>query len=479
LRNRSEVNVKHGTILVVDDEEVVCQSCALLLSEQGHEVRTSQDPHQALVMAREHPYDVILVDLKMPTLDGMSFLRTIKDLHIDTEVIVMTGFAEFTTAVEAVKLGAFDYIPKPFNPDQLVIATEKALKAREIRAENRYLRRELQARYKFETIVGNSATMRAVYDVIEQVSTSNVTVLIRGESGTGKELVARAIHFNSPRKSRRFVAVDCGALHENLLESELFGHAKGAFTGATSTKKGLFEIADGGTLLLDEIGHTSLALQTKLLRVLQQRVYTPVGDTRERKTDMRLIAATNKDLDAMVADGSFRQELFYRINIVPITLPPLRQRKEDIPVLAMHFIKKFRAETGQEVPEISPEAMQLLMDYAWPGNVRELENVMHRVSVLSTAPTIGPAQLPIEMRQSLPARSMAVPRTSRELKEQKKEMREKSVEEIERCFVLEALQRNDWNVSRAAVEVDMQRSNFQALMRRYRIAKPLNKGYST
>ena len=321
--------------------------------------------------------------------------------------------------------------------------------------------------------------MRAVYDLIEHVSTSNVTVLIRGESGTGKELVARAIHFNSPRKSRRFVAVDCGALHENLLESELFGHAKGAFTGATSTKKGLFEVADGGTLFLDEIGHTSLALQTKLLRVLQERVYTPVGDTRERKTDMRLIAATNRDLDAMVADGSFRQELFYRISIVPITLPPLRERQEDIPVLAMHFIKKFRAETGQEVPEVSPEAMQLLMDYAWPGNVRELENVMHRISVLSTTPTIGPAQLPVEMRQSLPARPLAVPRTSRELKEQKKEVREKSVEEIERCFVLEALQRNDWNVSRAAAEVDMQRSNFQALMRRYHIAKPHDKGDST
>ena len=230
--------MKHGTILVVDDEEVVCESCALLLAEQGHEVSTSQDAHQGLAMAQEHAYDVILVDLKMPVLDGMSFLRTIKDLRPDTEVIVMTGFAEIATAVEAIKLGAFDYIPKPFNPDQLVIATDKALQAREMRAENRYLRRELQARYKFETIVGNSAAMRAVYDLIEHVSNSSVTVLIRGESGTGKELVARAIHFNSPRKSRRFVAVDCGALHENLLESELFGHVKGAFTGATSDQEG-------------------------------------------------------------------------------------------------------------------------------------------------------------------------------------------------------------------------------------------------
>ena len=319
--------MKNATILVVDDEEVVCQSCELLLSEQGHDVRTTQDPQAGLLMAREHPYELVLVDLKMPGLDGMSLLRTIKDLQPDTEVIVMTGFAEITSAVEAIKLGAFDYIPKPFNPDQLVIATEKALKAREMRAENRYLRRELQSRYRFETIVGSSQAMRAVYDVIEHVSTSNVTVLIQGESGTGKELVARAIHFNSPRKSRRFVAVDCGALHENLLESELFGHAKGAFTGATSTKKGLFEAADGGSLFLDEIGHTSLALQAKLLRVLQERVFTPVGDTRERKTDVRLIAATNRDLNAMVAEGSFRQELFYRLSIVPITLPPLREER--------------------------------------------------------------------------------------------------------------------------------------------------------
>ena len=352
---------------------------------------------QGLLMAREHPYELILVDLKMPGLDGMSFLRTIKDLQPDTEVIVMTGYAEITSAVEAIKLGAFDYIPKPFNPDQLVIATDKALQAREMRAENRYLRRELQSRYKFETIVGSSQAMRAVFDVIEHVSTSNVTVLIRGESGTGKELVARAIHFNSPRKSRRFVAVDCGALHENLLESELFGHAKGAFTGATSTKKGLFEAADGGSLFLDEIGHTSLALQAKLLRVLQERVYTPVGDTRERKTDVRLIAATNRDLDAMVADGSFRQELFYRLSIVPITLPPLRERTEDIPALAAHFLKKFAKKTAVPVPSISPEALHLLLDHAWPGNVRELENVMHRISVLSTAATITPADLPREI----------------------------------------------------------------------------------
>ncbi len=464
--------MKPASILIVDDEEIVCESCSLLLSEQGHEVHTSRDPKMGLALAQQHPFDVVLVDLKMPDLDGMSFLRQLKDLQPDTEVIIMTGFAEFTTAVEAVKLGAFDYVPKPFNPDQLVLIIKKALDARELRAENRYLRRELQSRYKFETIIGSSPAMRAVFDLISHVSASSASVLIRGESGTGKELVARAIHFNSPRKGARFVAVDCGALHENLLESELFGHAKGAFTGASSAKKGLFEVADGGTLFLDEIGHTSLLLQTKLLRVLQERVFTPVGDTRERKTDIRLIAATNKDLDAMVANGEFRQELFYRINIVPITLPALRQRKEDIPVLAIHFLAKFRDEMGGPPAAISHEALDLLLNYDWPGNVRELENVMHRVAVLSNEATVAPTQLPPEIRESSASSALPIPTTSQELKQRKRQLRAAAVEDIERGFILQALERNGWNIARAAADVDMQRPNFQALMRRYRIVKP-------
>ncbi|MCU0962496.1 MAG: sigma-54 dependent transcriptional regulator [Pirellulaceae bacterium] len=464
--------MKHATILVVDDEQVVCQGCTLLLAERGHDVSTSQDSRQALALAQDQQFDVILVDLRMPGLDGMSFLRTIKDVRPDTEVIVMTGYAEIASAVAAIKLGAFDYIPKPFRPEQLVLAVDKALQTRDIRAENRYLRRELQSRYTIDTIVGNSPCMRSVYELIQQVSATNVTVLIRGESGTGKELVARAIHFSSPRKSNRFVAVDCGALHESLLESELFGHAKGAFTGATSTKKGLFEVADGGTLFLDEIAHTSLLLQAKLLRVLQERVFTPVGDTRERKTDMRLVAATNKDLEAMVAEGSFRQELFYRLNIVPITLPPLRARTDDIPALAMHFLRKFRQEAQRDVPDISPEAMQLLMDYPWPGNVRELENAMHRISVLCSAALVTPAQLPVEIGRRPSLSRSAVPTTLQELKHQRQQLRRKAVETLEREFLVEALERHQGNVSRAASEVGMHRSNFQALMRRYGIERP-------
>jgi transcriptional regulator with GAF, ATPase, and Fis domain len=284
--------------------------------------------------------------------------------------------------------------------------------------------------------------------------------------------VARAIHFNSPRKSKRFVAVDCGALHENLLESELFGHVKGAFTGAIANKKGLFEAAEGGSLFLDEVGNTSLTLQTKLLRVLQERVYTPVGDSREHKSDVRLIAATNRDLEAMVAQGTFRQELFYRLSIVPIGLPPLCERGEDIPTLAAHFLKKFTHDHGRPTPTLSPDAQQCLLRYPWPGNVRELENVMQRICVLSNASVVTPAELPPEF---LPLRTVdgdEVPRTSDELKERKRLAREKSIEEVERGFVLAALERTNWNVSRAAQDVQMQRSNFQALMRRHGIVKP-------
>ncbi|MFH1922909.1 MAG: sigma-54 dependent transcriptional regulator [Planctomycetota bacterium] len=462
----------NARILVVDDEDVVCRSCDRLLSEEGHEVDTSLDPRDGLVMAERTPYDVILVDLKMPGIDGMEFLRRAKAVRPDTEVVIMTGFAQISTAVEAIKLGAFDYVPKPLSPDQLIVAVGKALEAREIRSENRYLRRELESRYKFDNMIGRGKEMQAVYDLIVRVACTNTTVLIRGESGTGNVLLAGAFHFNSRRKTLRFVAVVFGALHDSLLESELFGHAKGAFTGALSAKKGLFEVADGGTLLLDEIGNTSVMLQAKLLRVLQERVFTPVGDTRERKTDVRLIAATNKDLNAMVAEGSFREDLFYRLNIVPVYVPPLRNRQGDVPALAMHFLKKFREETGCNVSEIAPDALSLLVDYDWPGNVRELENVVHRAVVLATGSTIQSAQLPLEIRDNAPRLTVSVPMTSEDLKQKKKELREKAVEEVERRFVTEALRRNEGNVTRAAAEVGMLRPNFQALMRKYEIVRP-------
>ena len=459
-------------ILVVDDEEVVCRSCNRLLSEEGYEVDTRQDPTEGLIIAEQNPYDVILVDLKMPGISGMEFLRRIKAVRPDVEVIIMTGFAQISTAVEAIKLGAFDYVPKPLSPDQLVVTIGKALQAREIRSENLYLHRELQSRYKFENMIGRSKAMQDVYDLIVRLSATSTTVLIQGESGTGKELIARAIHFNSPRKTMRFVVVDCGALHDSLLESELFGHVKGSFTGAISAKKGLFEVADKGTLFLDEIGNTSLMLQAKLLRVLQQWTFTPVGHTQEQKTDVRLIAATNKNIEAMVATGDFREDLFYRLNIVPINAPPLRKRSEDVPALAMHFLKKFREETGCDVSEISPEALSLLVEHHWPGNVRELENVIHRAVVLASSNTITSEQLPLEIRDCASLLAIRIPKTSEELKHRKKELREQAVEEVERRFVIEALKRNAWNVPHAAAEVGMQRPNFQVLMRKHHIALP-------
>jgi len=464
--------MSNARILVVDDEEVVCLSCSRLLSEEGYEVDTSADPKVGLAMAEEHPYDVILVDLKMPEIGGMEFLRRVKNIRPDTEVVIMTGFAQISTAVEAIKLGAFDYVPKPLSPDQLVVTIGKTLETREIRSENRYLHSQLQSRYKFENIVGSGKAMQEVYDLVARLAATNTTTLVRGESGTGKELIARAIHFNSSRKTMRFVAVDCGALHESLLESELFGHVKGAFTGAISTKKGLFEVAEGGTLFLDEVGNTSVMLQAKLLRVLQEQVFTPVGHTQERKTDVRIIAATNRDLAEMVAGGSFREDLYYRLNIVTIEVPPLRKRREDIPALVMHFLSKYREESGSEVSEISPEALRMLVDYAWPGNVRELENVIQRAVVLANGKTITSEQLLPEIQGDTPRLTFKVPRTSEELKQRKKQLREKAVEEVERRFVTKALERNGWNITHAAADVGMQRPNFQALMRQHRIAPP-------
>ncbi len=457
-------------ILVVDDEEIVCRSCVNVLTSEGYRVDWTVRPREGLNLVAQQPYDVILLDLRMPEIDGLELLRRVKEICPDCQVVMMTGYADVATAVEAMKLGAFDYVPKPITPDQLAVIVGRALETRDLVSENRYLRRELQAKYRFENIVGESPAMQAVYELVARVAPTQATVLIQGESGTGKELIARAIHYNSPRKDRRFVAVNCAALQDNLLESELFGHVRGAFTGAVTARKGLFEVADGGTLFLDEIAETSFSLQSKLLRVLQERVYTPVGSTEERRTDVRLIAASNKDLSALVSTGRFREDLFYRLNIVTIHVPPLRERREDIPALALHFLQKYRNESRVRVTDIAPEAMALLVDYDWPGNVRQLENVIRRCLILAQSPTIGPDVLPPELKPAVaPALPCTVPRTAEELKRHKKWLRSKAVEEVERQFVLEALRRNNGVVSRAARDVGMQRPNFQALMRKYGI----------
>ncbi len=458
---------KRARILVVDDEEIVLKSCLRILGSD-FQVDTATNGPDALRRVEERPYDLVILDIMMPEMDGIEVLQRIKEAHPDIDVVMITGLAEINIAVRAMKLGAFDYLPKPFEPDQLKLVLERALERRRLVQENLNLKSAVSSKYRFENIIGASPAMQGVYRLIAQCAPTNSTVLITGESGTGKELIARAIHYNSLRKDRPFVAVDCNSLTETLLESELFGHVKGAFTGAISNKRGMFEVADGGTLFLDEIGNISLQTQAKLLRVLQEREFRAVGDTRTQTTNIRLVTATNKDLKAMVAEGSFREDLYYRINIFPIHMPPLRERREDIPALAFHFLNEFRGELGKEVTEISEGAMNALVNYEWPGNVRELENTVHRAMILATSKVIRRAHLAnIIEATGLP--DLEVPHTSDELKRLKKVAREKSVEELEKRFVLEALRRNGWNVTRSAEETGMQRPNFQALMKKYQI----------
>jgi len=455
-------------ILVVDDEEIVVRSCMRILGGADYAVDAARNGAEALQKIDETPYDVVVLDIMMPKIDGMEVLQRVKEAHPDVEVVMVTGLSQIETAVRSMKLGAFDYLPKPFDPDELKLVVERALERRRLLQENLNLKTEVSSKYRFENIIGSSPRMQEMFRLIARSAPTNTTVLLTGESGTGKELVARAIHYNSLRKDKPFVTVDCTSLSENLLESELFGHVKGAFTGAVASKRGLFEVANGGTLFLDEVANISLAIQAKLLRVIQEREFKAVGDTRTQSTDIRLIAATNKDLRAMVAAGSFRDDLFYRLNIFPIELPPLRERREDIAALALHFLRTFSMELGKPVGEISDGAMNVLLNHAWPGNVRELENTLHRAVILATDKVIRKAHL-VNLVASSSANAPEVAKTGDELKRIKKAAREKSVEHIEKAFVLEALRRNAWNVTRSAEETGMQRANFQALMKKYGI----------
>jgi DNA-binding NtrC family response regulator len=459
--------VPNPRILVVDDEMIVCESCKRILEEDGYEVEIALGGKEAFEKMKENPFDIVITDLKMPGIDGMEVLRTLRKEYPDVFVIMITGFSTVETAVEAMKLGAFDYIPKPFTPDEVSIVVKKAIEKKSLLLENIYLRQELQEKYGFHNIVGKSKKMQEIYRIIAKVANTDSTVLIYGGSGTGKELIARAIHFNSPRREKQFVPVDCAVLSENLLESELFGHVRGSFTGAVTTKPGLFEVADGGTVFLDEVGNISLSIQAKLLRVLQEREFTPVGGTKAKKVDIRLIAATNKDLEKMIQEESFREDLYYRLNIVPVTLPPLKERQEDIPLLAVHFLKKYAEEMGKTVKGFTPEAMEKLMKYPWPGNVRELENVIERTVVMMEEEMVREEHLILPGQKEKEKPPEHVPVTSEELKELKKQIREKAVEDVEKAFVLNALERHNWNVTRAAEEVGMLRPNFQALMRKY------------
>jgi len=455
-------------ILIVDDEEIIVRSCLRILSDSSYVVDSVKDGWEALRKVDETDYDIIVLDIMMPKIDGLEVLQHVKERHPDTDVIMMTGLSQVQTAVKAMKLGAFDYLSKPFDPDELKHVVDRALERRRLLQENRTLKSEVSSKYRFENIIGSSAPMQNVFRLIAKCAPTNSTVLITGESGTGKEMIARAIHYNSLRKDQPFVTVDCNTLSEHLLESELFGHIKGSFTGAVANKRGMFEIANNGTLFLDELGNIPLSTQAKLLRVIQEREFRAVGNTNTQKTNVRLVTATNKDLKALVAEGAFREDLYYRINVFPIHSPALRERRDDIPALAFHFLKNFCNELEKPVSVISEGAMSLLMSYDWPGNVRELENTIHRAVILSTDNIIRQAHLG-NIIDTSPRLDLEVPRTSEDLKRIKKIAREKSVEEVEKLFIQETLKRNASNVTRSAEETGMQRANFQALMKKYNI----------
>src|SRR5918997_615476 len=393
-----------ANILIVDDEQGMRQLLSLVFGRAGHQVRAAENGRRALELLRESSADLIVSDVRMPDMGGIELLRAARELSPDIAVVMMTAFATVETAREAFKLGADDFIQKPFDVDELKLIVEKALELRQLKQEIQDWRKTQSERGRLDQIIGRSPRMQAVYQMIETVAAVQSTILITGESGTGKELVARAVHNLSPRSDKPFVSINCGAFTETLLESELFGYTKGAFTGASANRKGLFEAADRGTIFLDEIGEMSPAMQVKLLRVLQERKVRPVGAHEELEVDARVIAATNRDLKAMVAASSFREDLFYRVSVIPIELPPLRERAEDIPDLIDHFVRKFCQQTGRDL-HISERATELLERYSWPGNVRELEHTVERAVALERADSIQPESLPQAVTNYNPARA--------------------------------------------------------------------------
>jgi DNA-binding NtrC family response regulator len=392
---------RSATILVIDDEEIMREILDVLLTREGYQVRLAASGEEGVELARSIPFDAAIVDVMMPGLDGIATLQELRKLDDDLPVLMITAFASVETAIAAMKMGAFDYITKPFKNDEVLVVLRNAVERRQLVAENTALKQTLQAQYRrFAGIIGGSPRMKQVFDLIIQAAPSRSTILVTGESGTGKELVARAIHSNSPRAERAFVTVNSGNLPSDLLESTLFGHVKGAFTGAINPKKGLCDLADKGSIFFDEIGNIPAETQAKLLRVMQEREFMRLGGMDTIKVDVRIIAATNCDLQEMVEEGRFREDLYYRLHVINIFLPPLRQRKDDIPLLAQHFLEKYGTENGKTGIELAPDALDVMMDYDWPGNVRELENVIERAVVLSTRPRIDLDLMPDHIRSA-------------------------------------------------------------------------------
>jgi len=455
-------------ILVIDDEASIGLSCKRILGRHGHDVQSYDDPQAGLQAALVGDFDVLLVDLVMPEMDGLEILKRVKAAGVSSEVVIITGYSTVESAVNAMKQGAADYLSKPFSPNQLEMVLEKVCQRSGLIRENVLLRQELELRQGFEGIIGESPSMERVFSLIKRVAPTDGTVLVTGESGTGKEVVVRVIHRLSRRKDHPLLACDCSALAPTLLESELFGHVKGSFSGAIATKQGLFEAAHKGTLFLDEVANLTMQTQGKLLRSLETKQVRKVGDTAEREVDIRLIAATNRDLAEMVEEDTFREDLYYRLNVVPLYLPPLRQRPGDIPKLAMAFLKRSCEKNAVEIEGFSQEAMAQMESYHWPGNVRELRNIVERIAILCYSNRIELQHLPSEIRQVSPRSSVThLPQNWEGFKKLKQQARDAVVQELECRFLTEVLERCGGNVTKAAEDVGMQRTHLHALIRKY------------
>jgi two-component system response regulator PilR (NtrC family) len=477
-RDPAQRTAESARILVVDDERSMREMLAILLKREGHEVAVAENGRTAIDLLDKRPFDLIVSDARMPDVDGLEVLRHARSVNPTIIAIMVTAYGSPDLIRGVAQLGVNDYVEKPFNTEVLRFRIRKELDRRRLQQENVLLKRAIHSAHQFSNIIGNSGPMRQVFELVETIAATGSTVLITGESGTGKELVARAVHVRSPRADRPFVAVNCGALTETLLESELFGHMRGAFTGADGNKKGLIEVADKGTIFLDEIGEMSPMLQVKVLRVLQERRFRRVGGTEEVDADIRIIAATNRDLAKMVAEGQFREDLYYRINVIPVRLPPLRERVEDIPMLAEHFVGKFATQMNKTIHGISGAALAHLTGHAWPGNVRELENAMERAVALERTPSILPESLPDTVRGTAqgvmsPATAAAAsapdaPPVSRPILDQGFDL-EQHVQDVEREYIAEALRRSGGVKVKAAELLGMSFRSFRYYMKKYNL----------
>jgi two-component system response regulator PilR (NtrC family) len=449
-------------ILVADDEQSMREFLEIMFKKEGYHVSLAPNGEEVLKLAEKEIFDLVLLDIRMPRLDGISVLKKLKAISPETIVIMITAYASADTAIKAMKEGAYDYITKPFKVEEIKLIIKNALEKKNLQQENILLKQVVRDRYHFDNIIGQSSKMLALYDLLEKVAPTKTNILITGESGTGKELVAKAIHYNSPRKDRPFVTLNCGAIPEPLIESELFGHMKGAFTDAIATKKGLFELADEGTIFLDEISELPLLMQVKLLRVLQDKEFKRVGGTEDIRVDVRIISATNRDLEEGVREKRFREDLFYRLNVIQIKIPPLREKREDIPLLTTHFLKKYSEELNKNMSTISPEALRILLNYDYPGNVRELQNIIERAVALESTQELTAQNLSSYLDEQLPLKKrpldLEIPNEGIDL--------EKVVEDLERTLLLKALEKTKGIKKKAA---DLLHINFRSM--RYRLEK--------